>query len=94
MITQTRNDYKAYKLDQAYQKRHKKETWKLARVCTNTGKGTKRRWQNCPITSRPNTAQTETLLMKPANEGGISAKSFKATMMTLGTPPRRSIDSS
>ena len=72
-INKDRNDYLTQLLDQAYQKRHMKEPWRLARICTNTGKGTKRRWQNCPITSRPTIEQTMKLLMKPTQEGGTSA---------------------
>ena len=51
-----------------------KETWGLARACTNKRKGTTRRWHNCQITSRPTTEQTEMRLKKPANEGGMNAK--------------------
>ena len=62
-----------YQLDNAYQKRPLKQMLRLARLCTNTGTGTKK-IAKLPITSRPTTAQTEKLLMKPANEGGTSAK--------------------
>ena len=43
-------------------------------MCTNTSKGTKRRWQNVIVTSRPTTAQTIKLLKKTVKEDVMNAK--------------------
>ena len=69
-----RDNYFVYLLNKAHDKAQIKEVWRLARQCTGTGKGSRRRWRNTPITSRPSTMENIKLMKRLSEQGGMEAK--------------------
>ena len=73
-LNKTSDDHTVYQLYTAFQRKLANETWRMAIVCTNSGKGRTTILRNASITSRPTTVQIEKLLKTHAKECGMIAK--------------------